>query len=184
MKKVVAGLAATLALLAPLLDAAAAEPVHLYLRANGVDIRGESTTESLGRKDSIECFHYEQNVITAREAGSGMATGRRQYEPILCRKPIDRASPALLRALVENQRVDAVFRFYRPSPRVPGMTEHFQAVAIGDARIASVRQIVPDSTQVTLSVQPAMEEVTFVFHTISWTHATGGTTSDTWSSNR
>ena len=52
-----------------------AETVHLYLKANGTDIKGESTQTSLGRQDSIECVYYEQGVKTAREAGSGMATG-------------------------------------------------------------------------------------------------------------
>lgn len=60
-----------------------AETVHLYLKANGTDIKGESTQVSLGREGSIECVYYEQGVITARESGSGLATGRRQYQPLL-----------------------------------------------------------------------------------------------------
>ena len=41
-----------------------AETVHLYLKANGTDIKGSSSQESLGRKDSIECVYYEQAVKT------------------------------------------------------------------------------------------------------------------------
>ena len=37
-----------------------AETVHLFLKANGTDIKGESTQTSLGRADSIECVYYEQ----------------------------------------------------------------------------------------------------------------------------
>lgn len=37
----------------------------------------------------------EYRVLTAREAGSGMATGRRQYEPLVIRKRIDKSSPLL-----------------------------------------------------------------------------------------
>ena len=33
-------------------------------------------------------------MITAREAGSGMATGRRQYQPLLIRKRIDKSVAA------------------------------------------------------------------------------------------
>ena len=55
-----------------------AETVHCYLKASGAEIKGDSTQTSLGREGSIECVYYEQAVKTAREAGSGMATGRRQ----------------------------------------------------------------------------------------------------------
>ena len=75
-----------------------AETVHLYLKANGKDIKGESTQESLGRKDSIECVSYNQSVKTAREAGTGMMTGRRQYEPLRIVKRVDKASPLIKKA--------------------------------------------------------------------------------------
>ena len=79
-----------------------AETVHLYLKANGQAINGDSTQHSLGRENSIECIFYEQKVLTAREAGSGMATGRRQYEPIVIRKRIDKSKP--LKWLVRNRQ--------------------------------------------------------------------------------
>ena len=66
-----------------------AETVHLQLKANGSDIKGESTQTSLGRADTIECVHFESGIKTARETGSGLATGRRQHEPLLFRKRID-----------------------------------------------------------------------------------------------
>ena len=67
-----------------------AETVHLFLKANGSDIKGESTQTSLGRDGSIECLYFEDSVRTAREKGSGMATGRRTYNPIIIRKRIDK----------------------------------------------------------------------------------------------
>ena len=162
-----------------------AETVHLYLKANGQDIKGSSTQESLGRKDSIECVYYEQAVKTAREAGSGMATGRRQYEPLLIRKRIDKASPLIAKALVENQAIDAKFKFYRPNPNGDGTTEQFYTVEIKQGRIASQKQIVPDNIVPASSTEPPLEEITFVFHTISWTVTNGGIThEDTWNQNR
>ena len=162
-----------------------AETVHLYLKANGQDIKGESTQTSLGRQDSIECVYYEQKVITAREAGSGMATGRRQYEPLLVRKRIDKSSPLLMKALVENQKVDGTFKFFRPNPKGDGTTQQFYTVAIKDGRVASMKQLVPDTIVPASSTEPPLEEVTFVFHTIAWTFTDGGVThEDTWSANR
>jgi type VI secretion system secreted protein Hcp len=162
-----------------------AETVHLYLKASGADIKGDSTQTSLGREGSIECVYYEQAVKTAREAGSGMATGRRQYEPLLIRKRIDKSSPLLCKALVENQVIEAKFKFFRPNPTGDGTTEQFYTVEIKQGRIASQKQIVPDTIVPATATDPALEEITFVFHTISWTYTNGGVThEDTWSANR
>lgn len=162
-----------------------AETVHLYLKANGQDIKGESTQTSLGRQESIECLYYEQSVETAREASSGMATGRRVYKPLLIRKRIDKSSPLLAKALVENQAIDAQFKFFRPNPTGDGTTEQFYTVAIKQGRVASIKQLSPDTIVPSSSTEPPMEEVTFVFHTISWTYTNGGVThEDTWSANR
>jgi type VI secretion system secreted protein Hcp len=151
-----------------------AETVHLYLKANGTDIKGESTQTSLGRQDS-----------TAREAGSGIATGRRQYEPLLIRKRLDKSSPLLAKALTENQVIDATFKFFRPNPTGDGTTEQFYTVTLKKGRIASLMQIVPDTIVPATSVDPVLEEVTFVFHTISWTYTNGGVThEDTWDAQR
>ncbi len=162
-----------------------AETVHLFLKANGTDIKGESTQHSLGRQDSIECVYYEQAVVTAREAGSGMATGRRQYNPLVIRKRIDKASPLILKALAENQVIEGTFKFFRPNPTGDGTTEQFYTVVIKAGRVASVKQLCPDTLVPATSTEPPLEEISFVFHTIAWTFMQGGVThEDTWSGNR
>jgi type VI secretion system secreted protein Hcp len=162
-----------------------AETVHLYLKANGTDVKGDSTQHSLGRENSIECVYYEQAVQTAREAGSSLATGRRQYSPLLIRKRIDKSSPLLMKAMVENQAIEGTFKFFRPNPAGDGTTQQFYSVAIKQGRIASMKQYVPDSIVPATSTEPPLEEVTFVFHTINWTYTDGGVThEDTWNANR
>lgn len=153
-----------------------AETVHLYLKANGQDIKGESTQVSLGRKDSIECISYEQKVGTSQAVGSGIATGRRQYEPIVIRKRIDKSSPLLLKALAQNQKIDAVFRFFRPNPNGDGTTEQFYTVEIRNGRIASIKQYSPDTIAPDTRQQPSQEEVAIVFENITWTYNNGGIT--------
>lgn len=162
-----------------------AETVHLYLKANGTDIKGDSTQTSLGRADSIECVSFEHEVITARESGSGLATGRRQYPPLRIVKRIDKSSPLLMKALCENQVIEATFKFFRPNPTGDGTTEQFYTIAIKKGRINSIKQHVPDSFVPASTNLPAMEEITFVFHTIDWTITNGGVThTDTWDTQR
>jgi len=162
-----------------------AETVHLYLKANGTDIKGDSTQTSLGREDSIEALYYEFSVKTAREAGSGMATGRRQYEPLLIRKRVDKATPLLFKALTENQAVEGVLKFFRPSPNGDGTTEQFFSMSFKGGRVASHQIVNPDTIVPATSTSPTLEEVTFVFSTIGMVFTDGGIEhQDTWSQSR
>ena len=162
-----------------------AETVHLYLKLAGSDIQGESTQVSLGRENSIECVYFESEVVTAREAGSGMATGRRQYKPIILRKRLDKATPLLAKGLTENQVAEGIFKFFRPNPSGDGTTEQFFTIAFKQGRIASIKQWNPDTIEPATSTWPSMEEIGFVFHTIKWTYTNGGIEhEDSWSANR
>lgn len=148
----------------------------MALRINGTAIEGDTYHES--KKGMIQVLYFEQEVKTAREAGSGMATGRRQYQPLLIRKRIDKASPLLMKALTENSVVDATFGFYRPNPTGDGTEERFYEIGIRRGRVASVK-IVQGADGM------PMEEVTFTFQTINWTYTNGGIThEDTWDSQR
>jgi type VI secretion system secreted protein Hcp len=157
------------------------ETVHLYLNANGNAIQGESTQASMERADSIECVSFEHSVSTAREAGSGMATGRRQFTPIRILKRIDKATPLLLKALCNSEVIEAVFKFFRPNPAGDGTDEQFFTVEIKNGRVASERQYVPLTLHPETANDPPLEEVTFIFQNITWTYTAGGIThTDSW----
>ncbi len=161
-----------------------AETVHLSLTSNGEVIVGESTQTSLEREDTIECLFYDSNVRTAREKGSGLATGRRTYEPIVIRKRIDKSTPLLYRSLCNNEVVEGVFKFYRPNPAGDGTTEHYFTVEFAEGRVASIKGTSPDCIDPASSLLPPMEEVGFVFHNITWTYeSTGASHHDNWRDN-
>jgi type VI secretion system secreted protein Hcp len=159
-----------------------AETVHLFLKANGSQVKGDSSQTSAGRENSIECLFFDFNVLTAREAGSGMATGRRQYQPILIRKRVDKATPLLFKALTNNEKIQGVFKFYRPNQAGDGTTEQFFTIEIEDGRVSSQKLVNPDTIVPASSTQPPMEEITFHFASITQTIENGGIThQDTWS---
>ncbi len=163
-----------------------AESVHLFLRANGTDIKGESTQISLDRESSIECISFDDAVRTARERGTGQATGRRTYEPIRIQKRIDSSSPLLAKALCNNEDIEGEFRFYRPSPTGDGTTEQFFTISISQGRIASIARRSPSAIDPANSVEPPTEEVAFVFHTVRWIYNGAGHNSeheDSWANN-
>ena len=161
-----------------------AETVHLYLNANGTKIDGESTQTSLDRADSIECLFFCDSVRTAREKGSGMATGRRTYEPIVIRKRIDKSSPLIAKALCNNEVIEGTFKFFRPSPAGDGTTEQFFDVEIAEGRVAFIKRVSPDTIDPASAEEPPTEEVGFVFHNITWTFKpTGASHHDNWLEN-
>ncbi len=154
-----------------------AETVHLYLKIKGVTIQGESTQVTLGRENSIECLYWKMAVSTAREAGSGLATGRRQYEPLIIRKRIDKSTPLLAKALCNNEVIEGVFKFFRPNPLADGSTEQFYTIKLAQGRVSALQQ----SSDAGLASTAPMEEVSFVFHNITWTYTNGGIEhQDTW----
>lgn len=52
-----------------------------------------------GVQDTIEVNSFSWGVSTPRDSASGQATGKRQYQPVIIRKRIDKASPLLFRAI-------------------------------------------------------------------------------------
>ncbi len=155
---------------------------HLWLKANGKDIKGESTQASMGRADTIECLAFEQGCTSARESATGMVTGRRQHSPIRILKRIDKSSPLLMKALCNNEKIDATIKFYRPNPKGDGTTEQFYTIVIKDGHVASLKDMLLDTLREVTVKDPPLEEVSFVFKTINWTFMDGGIThEDSWS---
>jgi len=148
--------------------------VHLFLKANGTKIDGDSTITSMGREDSIECLSFTDSVRTAREAATGMATGERTYEPIRISKRIDKSSPLLAKALCNNELIEGEFKFYRPNPAGDGTTEHFFTIEIKEGRISGITRVSPDVIDPASANEPATEEVSFVFGYIRWTYEPDG----------
>jgi len=155
-----------------------AQTVSLRLRIDGNDIEGESSISSLNREGTIECSSFRYGVTTPRTADTGALTGRRQHEPVIIHKRIDKSTPLLLKALCTNEPVtSAEFRFYRTSPRGSGVVEeHFFTVLLERGFISSVRQVSEDVIMAGKQAPPMMEEVAFVFSRITWTYEIGGVT--------
>ncbi len=159
-----------------------AETVHLKLKANGEEIKGESSQLDLGREDTIECLQFKDSVRTAREHGSRAAVGRRVHEPIEIVKRIDKSSPLLAKALCRNEKIEGEFQFVRPNPAGDGTTEQFFTVEIKEGRIDAIERVSPLALDPAEAKAPPMETVRFVYGTIRWIFVpTGAEYVDTWS---
>jgi type VI secretion system secreted protein Hcp len=151
-----------------------AQTAHLFLKVNGEDVKGESSQVSEGRDGSMELTYFESEVMTAREVQTGQATGRRQHKPLLIRKPVDKSSPLIAKALTKNSKVEGEIKFYRPNPAGDGTTQHFFTVKISNGRVGSQKLVNTWTRPGDPHAEPMQEEVTFVFQEITWTYVDGG----------
>jgi type VI secretion system secreted protein Hcp len=161
-----------------------AETVHLKLKANGNDIKGESSQHDLERQDTIEIVEFWDKVYSAREKGSRSAVGRRVHDPIAFSKRVDSSSPLLAKALCNNEKIEGVFKFYRPNPAGDGTTEQFFTIKITNGRIDSIERHSPSAMDPASSETPLMEIVKVVFEEIEWTYEPKGIAHvDKWSTS-
>lgn len=154
----------------------------LFLKADGVDIHGESTVTAGDREDSIEVLQYSDSVSSGIDRGTGSLTGRRTYTPIKIIKRIDKSTPLLFKALCNNEVIEAEFRFYRPSVTGDGRVEHFFTIAIYNGRIVNIERTNPHVLDTSMANYPTYEEVSIHFSRIVTTYEGEGVTvhEDTW----
>ena len=158
----------------------AATPVALFLTANGASVEGDSQQEMT--EGAIECTAYQSAVAAGQRQGTGQATGRRTHEGITIRKPIDRSSPLLAKALCHNEVIEGTFKFFRPNPNGEGTTEHYFTVEIENGRVARIHLVSPDG-YANPGEPPsvaAFEDVQFTYNQITWRYEiTGAEHTDT-----
>ncbi len=145
-----------------------ADTVHLYLKLDGVEIQGESTQISLGRANSIECTSLSFDVV---EEGGATRTGE-----IKVAARIDKATPLVVKGLVDKQTADAVFKFFRPSPTGDGTTEQFFTIAGKSGRVRAADMWVPSTLNPATHDVPPMMQYSFSFAEVQETYTNNGLT--------
>lgn len=154
----------------------------IYLTLKGQrqgDIKGSVTQK--GREGSISVQYLQSKIVSPRDAASGLPTGKRQHEPLVFRKTIDRSTPLLLSALVSNENLtEAHFKFWKPS--VTGAEVQYFTIDLLNANIASHNLYHPDSMDTGASAAVGeLEELSMTYQRITWTFTDGGITAqDDW----
>src|SRR5215208_1860170 len=117
-----------------------------------------------GKGGRIDISDVTHDIVSPRDAASGLPTGKRQHKPFTIVKLIDKSSPALLNALFSNENL--------PSVKVSFTDGTSNVLALVELTNAFV---------VERSQQGRTEEVSFVYQKITWTWVEGGITAqDDW----
>lgn len=158
-------------------------PLYAYLTLKGQKqgtITGGVTQK--GREGSIQVQYMQSEIISPRDAASGLPTGKRQHKPFVLRKSLDQSTPMLISALVNNEVLtEWTLKFWKPS--VTGAeTQHF-TIKLTNANIASYNLYHPDSmdTGAGGTAPDSLEELSFTYQKIQWTWvANGNFAQDDW----
>jgi type VI secretion system secreted protein Hcp len=156
--------------------AKSAEPMRMTVtgQATGV-IQGE------GPNGTIETLAFQHEIVSPRDAASGLPTGRRQHKPLTIVKPIDKATPLLHKLLTQNENAQVVIDFFRKNPQT-GVQEKYYTITLTDATVSSIRDWKPNTRDLSADRAGDLQEVSFTYRRITWTYKTGGVThQDDWS---
>lgn len=118
----------------------------------------------------IDVVGFSHDIVSPRDAASGLPTGKRQHKPFTVRIPIGAAAPLLMNALTSNENLTKVtINLYKP-----GTTTVATAVTLTNANVADF------SNQCNTGYADC-ESIAFTYQKIEWTWvATGITALDDW----
>jgi type VI secretion system secreted protein Hcp len=167
-------------------------PTPAYLEIEGSTqgpiTQGAFTEESVGNiyqeghenEILVQAFAHEVTVPT--DVQSGQPTGQRMHKPLTITKVFDKSSPLLYIALSTGERLTTCkLKFYRTS--TSGTQEHYFTIELEDAIITKVQGYMPNCQDPAKSHFTHLEDVSFTYRKITWTHEVGGTSGqDDWRS--
>jgi type VI secretion system secreted protein Hcp len=107
---------------------------------------------------SIPLTGLSHEIVSPRDAASGLPTGKRMHKPFVITKQLDKSTPLLLNALVDNENLTSV---------LIGLLRNGQQVATIKLTNASVSSYVDAGDT---------EHWSFTYQKIEWTWVDGGVT--------
>lgn len=154
-----------------------------YLRLVGEtqgEIKGSVT--KIGREDTIRVIAASHEVVSPRDAASGLPTGKRQHKPFVITKEVDKSTPLLYAALVNNENLpEWKLEYWQPSATGKEM-QHY-TVQLVNASIAGIRHEMLNNKYPENMQHKEREHVSFCYQKIIWTWMEGGVTAeDDWES--
>lgn len=137
-----------------------------------------------GHEDEVLVQAFKHNILIPRDPQSGQPAGQRVHQPLTITKVFDKSSPLIYNALTSGEKLTKCqIKWYRTS--ASGTQEHYFTTDLEDAIIVQVEAMMPNCQDPGQSHFTHLEEVSFSYRKITWTHEVGGTQgSDDWRTPR
>ena len=173
---------------AQLRELLAAGPANFTISVEGTKqgpFKGESPRPTQKGKIPGVAFYF--GVKSAREAGSGMASGRRTQSGISFTKAIDASTPQFYQAMASNEILKSVvLEFYGTNPN--GEEQVVYSIKLTNATVSGIEQYagrVPEGDVARPMDSTPLEDITVTFQRIELESVTGKTMAvDDWSAKR
>ena len=155
--------------------------LNQYLKLKGQkqgEIKGSVTQK--GREGKIMVIAVSHEIVSPRDAASGLPTGKRMHKPFVITKELDKSTPLLYNVLVNNENVQEwELQFWTPSST--GAEKQHYTVKLTNANIASISFRSLNNKNPELTRYAEYEEIAFTYQKIEWTWVDGGITAmDDW----
>lgn len=160
--------------------------LNAYLKLKGQkqgNIKGGVTLK--GRENTIEVIACNHEVVSPRDAASGLATGKRRHLPLIITKELDRSTPLLMQALISSEVITSFeLQFYTSQNtgsigRTSAEKNHY-TIRLTNAVVSDIKMTMPNNKNPDLVKYKEFEEISFVYEKIEWIWTDGGiTTADT-----
>lgn len=137
----------------------------------------EGSVTEAGREGMMEIYGWSHEVISPRDAASGLPTGKRQHKPISVTKPIDKATPLLANIQVNNENITE-FRLDAWRPSRSGKEFQYYTIELINASIAGIRQEQLNNQYEENMRHEVREHIMFTYQKIIWTWQDGGITAE------
>lgn len=152
--------------------------LNSYLTCEG-ETQGKiegSNTQS-GREGLMEIYGWSHEVISPRDAASGLPTGKRQHKPVTVTKPVDKATPLLLNVLTNNENLKTwKLECWRPSKA--GKEEQFYTIELMNGNISGIRAEQLNNKYPENMNHEVREHISFTYQKVTWTWKDGGITAE------
>jgi len=158
-------------------------PIPAYMSVEGVTqgmiTEGALSEDSVGstfqegHDEQFMVQAFEHNIIIPRDVHSGQPSGQRVHQPLKVTKVFDKSSPLLYQALVTGESLNCVIEWYRTSSE--GTQEHYFSHELEGAVIVDIKAVMPNCQDPAMAQFTHLEEISFSYSSITWTHEVGGT---------
>jgi type VI secretion system secreted protein Hcp len=152
--------------------------LNAYLTLKGQkqgDIHGSVTQK--GREGSIMVIAMDHQIVSPRDAASGLPSGKRQHKPLVIIKELDKSTPLLYSALCNNETISSwQLNFWTPQIKATtGVGSEVQnfTIKLTNANVASINFHMPNNKHPELMKLNEYEEVGFTYEKIEWVWTDG-----------
>lgn len=147
-------------------------PMTSYLTLEGTSqgaIEGDCV--QAGREKTILVYGLDHRVEIPRDTHTGLASGQRIHHPLTIKKKMDPASPLICRACSTGEHMSKFeLDFYHIDEN--GKEVLYYKITLVDSIIVEVKTHYPLTFLSENKPYPHMEEVSFTYSKIIWSHET------------